>query len=83
MNRRVRRRAENSQIFAYFMKHKYCYDIMPKSAKIVIFDTQLLVSFCFLHNYLKLNRLLYFISKSIRNIGLRLFFILINPPLAS
>lgn len=26
------------------MKHKYCYDIMPKSAKIVVFDTQLLVS---------------------------------------
>lgn len=26
------------------MKHKFCYDIMPKSAKIVVFDTQLLVS---------------------------------------
>lgn len=25
------------------MKHKFCYDIMPKSAKIVVFDTQLLV----------------------------------------
>jgi hypothetical protein len=25
------------------MKHKCCYDIIPKSAKVVIFDTQLLV----------------------------------------
>lgn len=38
---------ENNQIFSYFMKHKFCYDIMPKSAKIVIFDTQLLVKKAF------------------------------------
>jgi len=38
---------ENNQIFTYFMKHKYCYDIMPKSAKIVVFDTQLLVKKAF------------------------------------
>ncbi|RNA01427.1 5 -AMP-activated kinase subunit gamma-2 [Brachionus plicatilis] len=38
---------ENNQIFSYFMKHKYCYDIMPKSAKIVVFDTQLLVKKAF------------------------------------
>ena len=30
------------------MKHKFCYDIMPKSAKIVVFDTQLLVSIIFI-----------------------------------
>lgn len=29
------------------MKHKYCYDIMPKSAKVVVFDTQLLVKKAF------------------------------------
>ena len=29
------------------MKHKCCYDIMPKSAKIVVFDTQLLVKKAF------------------------------------
>jgi len=38
---------ENNQIFSYFMKHKFCYDIMPKSAKIVVFDTQLLVKKAF------------------------------------
>lgn len=38
---------ENNQIFGYFMKHKFCYDIMPKSAKIVVFDTQLLVKKAF------------------------------------
>jgi len=38
---------ENNQIFTYFMKHKYCYDIMPKSAKIAVFDTQLLVKKAF------------------------------------
>lgn len=38
---------ENNQIFAYFMKHKFCYDIMPKSAKVVVFDTQLLVKKAF------------------------------------
>lgn len=38
---------ENNQIFSYFMKHKCCYDIMPKSAKIVVFDTQLLVKKAF------------------------------------
>lgn len=29
------------------MKHKFCYDIMPKSAKVVVFDTQLLVKKAF------------------------------------
>lgn len=38
---------ENNQIFSYFMKHKFCYDIMPKSAKVVVFDTQLLVKKAF------------------------------------
>lgn len=38
---------ENHQIFSFFMKHKCCYDIMPKSAKIVIFETQLLVKKAF------------------------------------
>ena len=28
-------------IYAYFMKYRTCYDIMPKSSKLVIFDTQL------------------------------------------
>lgn len=37
----------NNQIFSYFMKHKFCYDIMPKSAKVVVFDTQLLVKKAF------------------------------------
>jgi hypothetical protein len=31
-------------IFAAFLKRHTCYDIVPKSAKIVIFDTRLLVS---------------------------------------
>ena len=38
---------ENNQIFSYFMKHKFCYDIMPKSAKVVVFDTKLLVKKAF------------------------------------
>ena len=29
------------------MRHKFCYDIMPKSAKVVVFDTQLLVKKAF------------------------------------
>jgi len=40
-------RIENNQIFSYFMKHKFCYDIMPKSAKVVVFDTKLLVKKAF------------------------------------
>ena len=31
-------------VFATYLKCHSCYDIVPKSAKIVIFDTRLLVS---------------------------------------
>ena len=59
--------SENNQIFSYFMKHKFCYDIMPKSAKIVVFDTQLLVSstslFIDLKPYRCLKNFFFFIPK--------------------
>ena len=31
-------------VFAAYLKRHTCYDIVPRSAKIVIFDTRLLVS---------------------------------------
>ena len=31
-------------VFANYLKRHSCYEIVPKSAKIVIFDTRLLVS---------------------------------------
>jgi hypothetical protein len=37
----------DNQIYSYFMQQKFCYDIMPKSAKVVVFDTQLLVKKAF------------------------------------
>ena len=32
-------------VFASYLKNQTCYDIVPKSAKIVIFDTRLLVGY--------------------------------------
>jgi CBS-domain-containing membrane protein len=47
LNNGLQNTIENNEIFSYFMKHKFCYDIMPKSAKVVVFDTQLLVKKAF------------------------------------
>lgn len=35
------------QVFGKFMKAHKCYDLIPTSAKLVIFDTKLNVSLCF------------------------------------
>ena len=38
---------KDDEIYTYFMKSHTCYDIMPKSSKLVIFDTQLAVKKAF------------------------------------
>ncbi|CAF4532011.1 unnamed protein product [Rotaria sp. Silwood1] len=37
----------DDEIYTHFMKYNTCYDIMPKSSKLVIFDTQLAVKKAF------------------------------------
>ncbi|UJR30366.1 hypothetical protein I4U23_017901 [Adineta vaga] len=37
----------NDEVYTHFMKNHTCYDIMPKSSKLVIFDTQLAVKKAF------------------------------------
>jgi 5'-AMP-activated protein kinase regulatory gamma subunit len=37
----------DDELYTYFMKSHTCYDIMPKSSKLVIFDTQLAVKKAF------------------------------------
>lgn len=37
----------DEEIYTHFMKSHTCYDIMPKSSKLVIFDTQLAVKKAF------------------------------------
>lgn len=38
---------DESQIFVKFFKFHKCYDLIPTSAKLVVFDTQLLVKKAF------------------------------------
>ena len=38
---------EETQIFAKFFHYHMCYDLIPTSAKLVVFDTQLLVKKAF------------------------------------
>ena len=37
----------DDEIYTHFMKNHTCYDIMPKSSKLVVFDTQLAVKKAF------------------------------------
>jgi len=39
---------KNTHSYANFLKNHSCYDIIPNSTKIVVFDTSLKVCFCFL-----------------------------------
>jgi len=38
---------DESQIFVKFFRYHKCYDLIPTSAKLVVFDTQLLVKKAF------------------------------------
>ena len=39
-------------VFVRFVKSRTCYDVMPYSSKLVVFDTQLKVSCCSLYSIL-------------------------------
>jgi len=40
-------KADENQIFVKFFHYHKCYDLIPTSAKLVVFDTQLLVKKAF------------------------------------